>query len=327
MGYENNNNQNECYIYGSESEAPLRLAGYETDALSQLFIQHLQTHVTKSDDYQPFFAVLSVQPPHDPYITPSHFAYLRRQIHPAKIQFRPNVPEVAWVREKAALDLAGYYAMVENLDYNVGQIREALKQMDVDRETYIVFFSDHGDMLGSHAQWGKSAPWEESARIPFIISKVGGRDNMNIGQTDAVINHVDIAPTTLGLCGIPVPKQMVGHDYSGHCIRSDATEYKGVIDHASEPDSAYLQQIPRKMHTHSVNKAWRGVVTRDGWKYVCTPGNDWLLFNTREDPYEQANYVYDVSFQDKKEACHRLLKTWIEKTDDTFSLPEIRLEP
>ena len=325
MGYENNNNQNECYIYGNDSETPVRLEGYETDALSQLFVKHLRNHVALRDDYQPFFAVLSVQPPHDPYISPGSSYPSAQRIHPAKIQFRPNVP-VNWIREKAALDLAGYYAMIENLDFNIGQIREALKQMNVDRETYIVFFSDHGDMLGSHAQWGKSAPWEESIRIPFIISKVGGQDNMKIGKTDAVLNHVDIAPTSLGLCGIAQHKEMVGHDYSGHCIRADAAEYKGLVDYNSEPQSAYLQQIPRKMHAASVNKAWRGVITRDGWKYVCTPGNDWLLFNTLGDPYEQANYVYDLSYQEKKEECHQLLENWIRQTADSFFLPEIGLE-
>ncbi len=278
MGYENNNNQHECYVYGTESEAPTRLLGYETDGLTDMFIRHLEGHVGGSSEYQPFFAVLSVQPPHGPYVTPTNPDYGARGIHSAEIRFRRNVPEVSWVRERAAFNLTGYYGMIENLDYNVGRIREALKKMNIDREAYVVFFSDHGDMLGSHAQWGKSSPWEESIRIPFIIGKVGGPDNMSVGTTDAVINHVDIAPTTLGLCGIPGPAEMVGHDYSAHCIRSDAPEYEGPPESEKEPDSAFLQQIPRKMHLHTVNKAWRGVVMRDGWKYICTPGNDWPLF-------------------------------------------------
>ena len=84
-------------------------------------------------------------------------------------------------------------------------------------------------MLGCHAQWGKSSPWEESIRIPFIVSKIGGRDNMKTGYCPAVINHVDIAPTTLGLCGLSVPENMVGHRlgefaptriFRGHSTRS-----------------------------------------------------------------------------------------------------------
>lgn len=323
MGYENNNNQNECYIYGSDGETPTRLPGYETNALTDHFLAHLKSHVGSSADYQPFFGVLSVQPPHNPYVAPTNPANGARRIHPAEIQLRPNVPHVDWIRERAALELAGYYAMIENLDYNIGRIRNALKQMDSDRETYIVFFSDHGDMLGSHAQRGKSTPWEESIRVPFIVGRVGGPDNMRVGKTDAILNHVDIAPTTLGLCGIPVPDEMVGHDYSGHCIHPNAPQYRGLPEREDEPDSAYMQQIPRKMHDHSVNKAWRGVVMRDGWKYACTPGNDWLLFNTAEDPYEQANYVHDTFFQAQKERCHARLIRWMEETGDSFDLPQI----
>ncbi len=326
MGYENNNNQHEVYVYGSESETPQRLEEYETDGLTTLLLNHLNDHVGSEEDYQPFFATLSVQPPHGPYVADTNPKAGANRIHPSDIQLRSNVPDVPWIRERASVDLAGYYAMVENLDYNVGRVRLALKEMGIDRETYIIFFSDHGDMLWSHAQSGKSTPWEESIRVPFIIGKVGGSYNMSTGRTDALMNHVDIAPTSLGLCGIEVPEGMVGHDYSSHCVGRDSPEFKGRSDPDSEPDSAFLQQIPRKMHAHTVNKAWRAVVMRDGWKYACTPGNDWLLFNTADDHYELANYVHDRSFHSQKERCHARLAQWIEETGDDFELPDISLE-
>ena len=91
MGYENNNNQHECYVHGSAGGTPQRLPGYETDALSDLLIEHLRSHVgagpngssgrgglTPADsgpDYQPFFAVLSVQPPHGPNVPPTNPSY------------------------------------------------------------------------------------------------------------------------------------------------------------------------------------------------------------------------------------------------------------
>ena len=93
MGYENNNNQHECYVHGTDTdgETPLRLSGYETDALSDLLMEHLRGHVgaagrgsdgtgkltpaTAGPDYQPFFAVLSVQPPHGPNVPPTNPPY------------------------------------------------------------------------------------------------------------------------------------------------------------------------------------------------------------------------------------------------------------
>ncbi len=324
MGYENNNNQNDSWVHGSGQDEPRRLPGYETDSLTDIFLEHLGGHIGETGgrgDYKPFFACLSVQPPHSPYVGPTNPVYGESGPDPAKIAFRPNVPPVGWVREKAAMDLSGYYAMIRNIDWNLGRIRNSLKAMGVDRETYVVFFSDHGDMLGSHAQWEKSSPWEESVGIPFIIGRTGGVSRMPVGICDAPLNHVDIAPTTLGLCGLDPPDDMRGHDYSDHCRDARDRLFRKSPQRDEEPDSAYIQQLVRKHHPHSVNCEWRGVVMRDGWKYVCTPGNDWLLHNTREDPFEMANLVHDECFREERARCHQRLEQWIKETGDRFQLP------
>lgn len=321
VGYENNNKQNDLYVHGSGLEGPVRLKEYETRSLSKLFISHLEEHAQQADP-DPFFAVLSVQPPHSPYCPPDD----RRSIPVSQVTFRKNVPHSKWVRTKAAGDVAGYSAMVEELDSMVAYIRRELKRLDLDRDTYILFFSDHGDMLGSHGQWEKSSPWEESIRIPMIISAIGAQEQIRVQQLDHPLNHVDIAPTTLGLCSIDVPNQMSGFDFSPlivHPTRRGAYHQQKAL--LSPPEAALLQQIPRKYHPHSVNRAWRAVVTRDGWKYVCTPKNDWLLFDLRDDPFEQCNLCYDTAYQTKKEELHALLGQLIETTGDSFELPDIGL--
>ncbi len=315
LGYENRNAQYDTTVHGDGAESGIRLEGYETDSLTDHLVTYLTSHVKATggaDGYQPFFATLSVQPPHDPYLAPDRF---HRGRNPASVQFRPNVPNVPWVREQFASDLCGYHAMIENLDWNVGRLRSALRRLDIDRETILVFFSDHGDCLGAHAQQQKSSPWEESIRIPFIIGRAGGRHRIRTGRSNAVINHVDIAPTTLGLCGLPVPDWMAGFDYSGCC----APDPQG--GEAEEPDSALLQQIPAKQMRHSVNRPWRGVVMRDGWKYVALPGQDWLLFNTQEDPFEMANYIFDRAYTAQHRRLHARLRRWLEETGDDFPLP------
>ena len=65
------------------------------------------------------------------------------------IKLRSNVPNVPWVKQQAQRELAGYYAMVRNLDWNVGRLVQALDKLNLADDTYIVFFSDHGDMHGS----------------------------------------------------------------------------------------------------------------------------------------------------------------------------------
>ena len=336
MGNEASNNQHEYYVHGTGCEQPQRLRGYVTDALSDLLIDHLRAHVGGERDYRPFFAVLSVQPPHGPTVTPTNPPYGAGHPRPAAIQLRRNVPAVPWVEEKARFELAGYYGQIENLDFNVGRIRQALIDLGADRDTYVIFFSDHGEMGGSHAQFDKRSPHEESIRIPFIVHR-GGGCQVSAGVCYAPVNHVDIAPTSLGLCGIPVPDTMVGHDYSARCLSAAAPEYRGPPRPEAEPQSAYLQQIPPRPFAvgadgrapasflDCVNLPWRGVVTRDGWKYACTPGSDWLLFNVVQDPFEQANQVFNERFRTQKERCHELLAEWIATTGDRFPLPEIAL--
>lgn len=317
IGYENNNSQWDCWVHGTGIEEPMRLQGYETDALSDIFIDHLREQADDREtgnDPKPFFAVLSVQPPHTPYVAPAEWM---GQHTPAGVNLRPNVPRVPSIEPVSRRDLAGAAGMVENLDWNLGRIITELEMTGLADDTYIVFFSDHGDMHGSHGQFRKSVPWEESIRIPFIVGGGGGMATRNRERPPAVINHVDIAPTTLGLCGIDKPSWMRGFDYSG-MVRGDRP-----CD--SPPDSAYLQVLDKGHGPSSyVSTAnWRAIVTTDNWKYACLPNQPWLMYDLNDDPYEQVNLALSGKHRQKRKELHDRLSEWITTTGDAFDLPSI----
>lgn len=316
IGYENNNSQWDCWVHGGEGEGAYhyRLPGYETDCLTDLLIDALrkQGEARRSGRGKPFFAVLSVQPPHNPYLAPAE--WMARH-NPAQVRLRPNVPPVPRIEEQARRDLAGAYAMVENLDWNVGRVRQVLREEGLDLDTHLIFFSDHGDLHGSHGQFKKTAPWEESIRVPFIIGGLHPRYEGRAGPQTALVNHVDIAPTTLGLCGIDKPDWMCGYDYSG--LRLPWTPRSEV------PDSAFLQCVIPTGHGDSVDRPWRGIVTVDGWKYVVLEGQPWLMFNLNEDPYELANLAHNTRYRVERARLHERLRAWIEGTGDQFALPRL----
>ncbi|GHC06289.1 sulfatase family protein [Cerasicoccus arenae] len=310
-GYENNNAQFDCWVHGGEGDDAFhyRLPGYETDAMTELFIDDIRK---RASGERPFFSVLSVQPPHNPYTTTED--WMGRHT-PAHIELRPNVPPNPAIRERAQRDLAGYYAMIENLDWNLGRIRTALDELGIADDTHIIFFSDHGDMHGSHGQLLKTSPWEESIRVPCIIGGSKPYYDNKVGCRDNPVNHVDLAPTSLGLCGIDVPDWMAGTDYSAERIKDKATP--------NYPNSAYLQLVEPTGHANSIDRRWRGIVTRDGWKYVALEGQPWMLFNLNEDPYELANLAFNSIYGKVRQRLQTELAEWIERTDDSFSLPEL----
>jgi arylsulfatase A-like enzyme len=177
-----------------------------------------------------------------------------------------------------------------------------------------MFFSDHGDQLGSHGRFGKCVPYEESIRIPFLIG--GGLplsyNGRRSGNAPCLINHVDIAPTTLGLCGLEVPEEMEGFDYSH---RRTGVRFEERA--AREPDSAYLQLIGDRESGY----AWRSLVTRDGWKYACVAGGEWLMFNLAEDPFEQNNLAFHTHFKGRRDELRNRLRAWAERIGDRFPFP------
>jgi arylsulfatase A-like enzyme len=237
-----------------------------------------------------------------------------RNHSPASVRLRPNVPDTERITTRARLGLAGAYAQIENLDWNIGRIRAALARLNLADTTHIVFFSDHGDMHGSHGQFLKTSPWEEAVRVPFVIAGTVPFYGLRGGSAPAPINHVDIAPTTLGLCGIDAPREMPGTDYSGYRIPGRPIQ--------NEPDSAFMQLVKPTMHADSTDRPWRGIVTRDRWKYVVLEGQPWLLFNLNEDPYELVNLAHNSRYHAERRRLQEHLRDWIARTGDHFRLPE-----
>ena len=312
IGYENNNSQYDTWVHGHQDDDELeiqRLGSYETDALTDLFITHIKA---KSQQKIPFFACLSFQPPHDPYVAPPEWM---KGHSPGQIKLRLNVPPVNRITDRVRRDLAGYYSMIENLDWNFGRIVKTLHDHGLYDNTHIIFFSHHGDLHGSHGQFRKTAPWEESIRIPCVVGG-GRRYEMKSGmRTDALMNHVDIGPTSLGLCDIKVPYWMPGTDYSHLRLNKKASSI--------EPDSAFLQIVVPTGHGDSVDRPWRGIITRDGWKYIVLEHQPWLMFNLLEDPYELANLAHNSVYHIERRHLQDRLTEWIEDTGDVFAIPEL----
>lgn len=183
------------YSVGDEMWPPRELHGFQTDALTDLFLEHLRT---LGDE--PWFQVLSLEAPHpgmDEHGVYRHPAPLlwEAMFDPDALELRGNVPPET---EPAARKmLAGYYAQIANLDHNIGRVLDA-----IDDDTIVVFFSDHGEMGGSHGRFEKSCVYDEALRVPLIIRAPG----LTPGPRTELASLLDVVPTTCGLAGVDCPE-------------------------------------------------------------------------------------------------------------------------
>ncbi|MCA9193217.1 MAG: sulfatase [Planctomycetales bacterium] len=163
-------------------------------------------------DGRQFFLTLGSSRPHTPLICPQNYIELydpneipmpaapRRDDQgvpdiavrfgrPADIWNAGKTPSPAEVRAT----IAAYYACVSFLDTQLGLVLDALAETGLDRNTIVIFFSDHGFHLGEHDHWSKYTLFELSTRVPMIVRIPGNPANGR--RCDEIVELVDLVPT------------------------------------------------------------------------------------------------------------------------------------
>lgn len=249
----------------------------------------------------PFFLTVSIGAPHRPFVMPPQYL---KMYDPENLTLRPNW--VKGVRGGERKDLAAQYAAMTAIDDQVGKLMKALELLGLKENTIVFFLSDHGEMLGSHGDIWKRLPWEESIRVPGILrwprQVKGGQEKQ------ALLTHLDLAPTLLSLCGISVPAEMQGADLSPVVL--------GASDHG--PSSAFFQ-IFGPGGDNRLAHGWRAVRTQQHL-YARTESGPWLLYDLENDPYEMENLVDTARGSATQRAMEDLLREWMRKVGDSWSL-------
>ncbi|MCB9286597.1 MAG: sulfatase-like hydrolase/transferase [Lewinellaceae bacterium] len=269
----------------------------------------------------PFCLYVAYTSPHDPREAPDEF---RQLYDTANIQLPPNfLPEHPFdnghlrtrdenlapfprTPEIVKEDIAAYYAMISEVDAQIGRVLDELEAQGILDNTIIVFAGDNGLAVGQHGLYGKQSVYEHSSGVPLIIAApgmAGGR------RAETLCYLYDIFPTLGGLLGMDVPESVEG---------------KSLLP--------ALQQEERKMRG-SVFLAhagqMRAIRTDDGWKlihYFVKGDVHQQLFNLKEDPWEMNNLADNPAFQEKKAELEQLLIENIEAYGDEFIQAHISLK-
>lgn len=196
----------------------------------------------------------------------------------------PRTPEA--VRAELAL----YYAMITDLDAQLGRILAALPAPE---NTLIIFTSDQGLALGSHGLLGKQNEYEHSIRSPLIICGPGLPQNE---RSAALANLNDLFPTICDLAGIAVPST----------VRSRSLA--PILRHQTERVHEFV--------TGTYTDTQR-MICNERWKFVLYPkaGRE-QLFDLQTDPDELHDLSTDPAQRARRDELAARLRTWREQNGD-----------
>jgi arylsulfatase A-like enzyme len=179
--------------------------------------------------------------------------------------------------------ISEYYALVKEVDDEVGRILNTLDALGLTDNTMVVFTSDHGEMLGSHGMRGKFCFYEESSHVPMII-RFPGRIRPGI-KVKAPVSNMDLFATILDYLELPA------HPSDGNSLR-------GLVEGTVDEEDAYVVtewlSDPQGKPTHMVLKG--------GWKLMRPDPSaekvETALYNLNNDPHELKNLLADKASQE-----------------------------
>ncbi|HJM56690.1 MAG TPA: arylsulfatase [Planctomycetota bacterium] len=183
---------------------PEKFEGYCTD----IWFREAMTFIEdKGQEDRPFFCYLSTNAPHGPLLVDPKWSD-------------------PYVEKGVAANQAKFYGMIENIDWNLGQLLAQLDRLGIAENTIVIFMTDNGTAAGrvdakrvSEGKWGgfnagmrgnKGSEYEGGHRVPFFIrwpaGGVGGSTGKGKARAEDYLSaHIDVLPTLVGLCGLARP--------------------------------------------------------------------------------------------------------------------------
>ncbi len=221
-----------------------------------------------------------------------------------------NYPTANWDETRWRLHRWYYCRLTEIVDRHIGALLEVLRLSGYSNDTLIVFTSDHGDGNAHHKWNQKQVLYDESARVPFILTQPGSTLGI-VDDRQLVNGGIDLMPTLCGLAGINCPPQLEGKNWSG--MLSDP-ELPGQRDHVIVETEFGAFGKPHGCLGRAVRTS--------RYKYMVynLGENREFLVDMEDDPGETVNLAGHPDHQKELDRHRTLLRHYIISTDDVFPL-------
>ena len=228
-------------------------------------------------------------PPGEPEAVEAHMG--RKAVTPA-ITMREEYDEKQWRIYRWI-----YCRLTELVDRHIGRILGAVKEAGQERRTLIVFTSDHGNMDASHRLASKGLFYDESVRVPFLMTCKGVIPKGKVDTKHLVATGLDILPTLCDYAGVAVPKSLLGRSLRPIAEGKPAGDWRPYV--ASE-------------------NRWGRMIRSERFKYcVYDSGtNRESLVDMKNDPGEMKNLASDPEYKEALAQHRRHLNDWIRQSGD-----------
>lgn len=276
----------------------VREPGYVTELITRDAVRFLRDREGKDE---PFYLSVNFTAPHTPWIHnhPQKYLDLYRDCtfnscpvekrHPWQIDFS----EFNYDRKEM---LKGYFAATSALDFGVGEIREELRRLNLDRDTLILFSSDNGFNCGHHGIWGKgngTSPfnmYDTSVKVP-LIACMPGKIRPGI-RLKGLYSAYDFFPTIMEIAGLAYKeKDLPGKSFAKAIFTGEEREINDCVVVYSEYGAVRM-------------------VRQREWKYIRRyPEGPDELYNLKTDPGEMLNMI-DKAAPELIELLNKRLESW-----------------
>jgi len=224
---------------------------------------------------------------------------------------RPHNPQIYPTVEFSADDWRrlrwGYYRLVEKVDGQIQILLDSLRASGRQRDTLVLFTSDHGDGHGAHRWNQKTALWEEEIRVPLIASWQGAIPDGRVEQRLAS-SGLDLLPTICDYAGVEIPTDLPGRSLrplleggQAETWRSDLVveTQTGIGDGPGGPPLARALVGERYKYSVYAMGRWRE-----------------QLIDLQADPGEMVNIAVEQRRAELLQEHRERLRAWCLKTGD-----------
>lgn len=295
---------------------------------------------------RPFFSVFNMTGTHMSRVRSFHLEgrrdFASEGLNPETIKLPPHLPDLPEVRSDYAFHLEG----IQEADTWVGLFLQDLKEQNLEENTIVFFYSDHGGILPR----GKGSIYETGLRVPLIVYVPPKWQHLSSlqPQSEQLINFIDLAPTVLSLANVQPLDSMQGKAFMGHYQTTSPKIQFGFRTNQQyhfDPSRAasdgrfkyirnYIPYLPLGLRNYfqwavPSYQAWDKYVleqqTDSQWRqpYQAKPAE--MLFDLKEDPFELNNLAQDETYKDTLIKLRNAVSQNIRETKDVgFLFPSVR---